>query len=163
MWWLSIFLFTRLPEQATMTLSVGVVGMIVRKMGETMAREAGNATMTGLSAAAAIQAALAAESQAVQAVAACRQQAEEILDEARRQASAIAAQADQRISDLHKACNKRIRKQEEAAQATAHRHRPVGEKSPTELLHLPVARLAAWLTGDRQAMPTPSPSNGPSP
>ncbi|MEO5339225.1 MAG: hypothetical protein H7837_01715 [Magnetococcus sp. MYC-9] len=110
----------------------------------------------GLSAAAAIQAALAAEQQAMQGVAACRERAACRLDEARRQASEITAQADTRISELHKEYNKRIRKLEETAQTDAHRHRSPEAPLSTELLLLPVAQLAAWLTGATEKLPTPA-------
>ncbi|MBF0401864.1 MAG: hypothetical protein HQL90_13990 [Magnetococcales bacterium] len=110
-----------------------------------------------LSAAAAIQTALTAETEAMQAVARCRAQAEKMVDDARRQASEIATQADLRISDLHKEYNKRIRKQEENAQEESHRQRLPTATQPEGVLQTAVQQLAAWLTGERQEL-TSNPS-----
>jgi hypothetical protein len=113
----------------------------------------------GLSAAAAIQAALAAEEEAMQIVADCRAQAEEILNAARRQASEILARSDARVSALHKASNKRIRKREES---TLNATQPDMATAPAAeaALHSAVNQLADWLTGQRDTltptrMPTP--------
>ncbi|MBF0462376.1 MAG: hypothetical protein HQL87_13395 [Magnetococcales bacterium] len=109
----------------------------------------------GTSAAAAIQAALAAETEAMQAVAACRQQAEQILDEAERHASAIAAQTDAHLSDLHKAYNERIRALARITQAVANPSPFAADDPAAAALHRVIVQLAAWLTGevDRLAPP----------
>ena len=119
-------------------------------------------TSTDLSAAAAIQSALAAEARAMEAVANCRTQAEHLLDAARRQASDIAAQADLQISEIHKTYHKRIRKQEEKAQEGSHRHRLPSAIPSESALQTAVSQLAAWLTGAEDTL-TPTPPEAPTP
>ncbi|MEO5352995.1 MAG: hypothetical protein H7835_07260 [Magnetococcus sp. XQGC-1] len=108
----------------------------------------------GLSAAVAIQAALAAEEEAMQIVATHRAQAEEILDAARRQASEILAHADTRVSTLHKASNKRIRKRAESIPEAT---QPDLATTPAAeaALHSAVNQLAAWLTGQSDTLTPP--------
>ena len=107
----------------------------------------------GLSAAAAIHAALAAEKEAMQAVAACHAQAEEIRDDARRRANTITAQADARISDIHKEYNERIRKREETIPIPDHRQPLPTDHPSMTALQTAVAQLAAWLTGEIDPLP----------